>query len=96
MIQIACPNTGEICSDFFKRGKVDNGRQRYTCRKCGFTTVGERKERQRGYTSTKRGCCENERVVANGTYKTWESDVVRQRYKCTSCGKGFSHPLRYI
>ena len=106
MLEIKCPHNGEICSDFFKRGVTEAGSQRYTCRKCKFTTVAKRKEKKTSYTSTKRGCCRNERIVANGTYKVVLPDgmiEVRQRYICLGkgkgegevCKKGFSKLLHY-
>jgi len=88
MFQIICPKKGILCSNFFKRGVTESGKQRYCCRECGFVTVGEREKRKSNVEHLTCKKCNTKSVVMNGTYNSYK---LRQRFYCKNCKRTFSY-----
>jgi len=90
MIQIMCPRKNKLCSNFHKKGKTSKGTQRYACKECGITTVGDNRGKRTSEVTWPCKKCGAKTVVKFGTY---ESYTKRQRYRCQTCKKTFSYDM---
>lgn len=77
-------------------------RQMYTCKKCNNHFTDYKPDTDKRYNDSryyrlrcKNKECNDSRVTKNGFHTTKAKPRLRQRWRCTNCGKAFQHYGKY-